>query len=90
VALVLALGTAGVAVATVPGGGAGQRGVRGRDRRAGVRVHESAAHARHASRVRADRPVPVGKPLGDSETLNLRFKGAGKPLPAAAVAAVIT
>jgi len=33
--------------------------------------------------------VPVGKPLGDSETLNLRFKGAGQPLPAAAVAAVI-
>ena len=88
VALVLALGTAGVAVATVPGGGAvSAESVAATDAQVFVSMSPQ--------RMLDTRPeygpigVPVGKPLGDSETLNLRFKGAGKPLPAAAVAAVI-
>ena len=90
VALVVALGTAGVAAASVPGGPAdevGAESVAATD--AQVFVSMSPLRMLDTRPEYGPIGVPVGKPLGDSETLNLRFKGAGKPLPAAAVAAVI-
>ena len=87
VALVLAL-TAGAAVALVPqGDGVGAQSVASTDAQVFVSLSPV--------RVLDTRPqfgpigVPVGQPLGDSQVLNLRLKGAGKPLPAEAVAAVL-
>jgi hypothetical protein len=89
--LVLALGTAGIAAASVPSGpGVGDVSA------ASVAATDAQVFVSMSPlRVLDTRPefgpigVPVGKPLGTKQTLNLRFKGAGKPLPAAAVAAVI-
>jgi hypothetical protein len=91
VALVLALCTAGVAAASVPGGpGEGEVGaesVAATD--AQVFVSMSPMRMLDTRPEYGPIGVPVGQPLGTKQTLNLRFKGAGKPLPASAVAAVI-
>ncbi len=88
VALVLALGT-GAAFALVPtGNGVGAQAVPATDAEVFVSMSPQ--------RVLDTRPpgygpigVPVAKPIGPGETLNLRLKGAGKPLPDAAVSAVL-
>jgi hypothetical protein len=85
--LVIALGASGVAVASQSSGEIGASSTTASDAQVFV--------AMSPLRVLDTRPqfgpigVPVGKPLGPGQVLNLRFKGPGKPLPAEAVAAVL-
>jgi hypothetical protein len=86
VALVVALGTAGAAVAASGGG------VKANVAASDAQVFVAMSPVRVLD-TRAGFGGPIGVPaagqLGPGATLNLRLSGSGKPLPAEAVAGVI-